>query len=272
MINNILFNFFKNTLIKNKKFKGIHEGKSCYIFGNGSSLKYFDLNNFRDKISIGTGLLLSHKDCHKLNLKYYYTGHTFFYYKYWTNPYSKKIEKNILGNIYKKNILNNPQIDFFVSLTNYFAFNRKNLNYVHHFNKKFSLENMYNLHEKFSFIDGALSSMIGIAIYLGFKKIFLVGCDYTIIPTIQRHFYEYGKVKLKKHKRPYADIFLNAAQNICDIKTVTLNKEYNGEILSSISYKELTNHEIIYNENNNLVNQKVLNDLNKTNMNYKIFD
>ena len=272
MLNNIIFPFFKSILKKNKKFRDIHKGESCYIFGNGSSIKFFDLSKFNDKISIGTGLLLSHKNVKELNLQYYYTGHTFFYYPYWINPYSKKLEKNILGNIYKENIRKNPHINFFVSLTNYPALTEPNVNYVHHFNEKFSSKNIYNLHGKFSFIDGALSAMIGIAIYLGFEKIFLVGCDYTVIPTIERHFYEFGKIKLKKHNNPYAKIFLNSVKNICDIRSITLNEKYNGEIIPSVSYKEFTKNDILYKENYKIIDYDVLKDLNKTNMNYRIFE
>ena len=52
------------------KFHNYHKGESCYIFGDGPSIKWFDLNAFTDKISIITGLLHHHKDFHNLNVKY----------------------------------------------------------------------------------------------------------------------------------------------------------------------------------------------------------
>ena len=81
---NKILNFFaKSVLSKNKKFKGLHAGESCYIFGAGASLKYFDLGLFNDRVSIGCGQLFVHRDIHKLDLKYYYVGDTFVYYRYW---------------------------------------------------------------------------------------------------------------------------------------------------------------------------------------------
>ena len=84
--NKLLLNFFSKTLKKNKKFKDLHKGESCYIFGNGSSLKHYDLKLFNDKASIGCGALFAHKDFRHLDLKYYYVAHPLFFYKFWKNP------------------------------------------------------------------------------------------------------------------------------------------------------------------------------------------
>ena len=71
-INKIFLKVFSKTLEKNKQFKDIHKGESCYIFGNGASLKYFDLKLFNDRISIGCGALLTLLDIKEIDLKYYY--------------------------------------------------------------------------------------------------------------------------------------------------------------------------------------------------------
>ena len=45
--------FFANAqLSKIYKFKNLHKGEACYLFGDGPSVKYFDLKQFSDKISI----------------------------------------------------------------------------------------------------------------------------------------------------------------------------------------------------------------------------
>ena len=36
----------KKIISKNKKLKNIYQSQSCYIFGNGYSLKYYDLKKF----------------------------------------------------------------------------------------------------------------------------------------------------------------------------------------------------------------------------------
>src|SRR3990167_2434038 len=99
--NKIILLLSKKVLERNKKFESLHKGESCYIFGNGPSLKYFDFKKFNNKIVIGCGGLFLHRDFDKINVKYYYEGHPFFNHPYWINPYSKKIVKNVLGISYK---------------------------------------------------------------------------------------------------------------------------------------------------------------------------
>ena len=74
-INKALIIASYKILEKNKQFKNIHKEESCYIFGNGASLKYYDLKLFDDRISIGCGALFCHNDIKKIDLKYHYAGH-----------------------------------------------------------------------------------------------------------------------------------------------------------------------------------------------------
>ena len=54
-----------------KRFKDIHKGQTCYIFGDEPSIKWFDLSNFDDHIGIACGNQMLHNDFGKLNIKYY---------------------------------------------------------------------------------------------------------------------------------------------------------------------------------------------------------
>lgn len=67
-INKMLLKIFSKTVKKNEKYKNIHKGESCYIFGNGCSLKYYDLRKFNDRVSIGCNSLFSHKNVKDINL------------------------------------------------------------------------------------------------------------------------------------------------------------------------------------------------------------
>ena len=189
-INKILRLLSNKTLSKNKRFKNLHSGESCYIFGNGASLKYLDLRKFNDRISIGCNSLFFHSDIHELNLKYYYMGHPFLFYKYWKNHYKNKYQKNLIGSLYQKKIQFGSRIEYFVSLSNYFGIKGKNINYLHHFDHRFSDFESVDLSCSFSTMDGALDGMLGMAIYMGFKDIILVGCDYLNSPVKPGHFYE----------------------------------------------------------------------------------
>ena len=48
---------------------------------------------------------------------------------------------------------------------------------------------------------------------MGFKEIFLVGCDYTHEITRSHHWFEKGQGKISK-KPDYLEIFLNIAKNM----------------------------------------------------------
>ncbi len=47
----------------------------------------------------------------------------------------------------------------------------------------------FNLNNNFNCTTNSLEIMIGIAKYLGFKKLVLIGCDYLGEPKIDSHFY-----------------------------------------------------------------------------------
>ena len=84
-------NFIKSKLIpaladpvlkKIQKFRDIHKGEECYLFGDGSSLKYFDLEKFSDKISIPCAYLPFHKDVEKLNMPYCFLIENSYFYPF----------------------------------------------------------------------------------------------------------------------------------------------------------------------------------------------
>ena len=269
--NNFFYPLTRRALFKNHKFKDIHKGEKCYIFGNGASIKYFDLAEFNDRIAITCGAMFLHKDYQKLNVKYYYTGHPFFYYPYWTNPYNQKFERNRTGLIYKKNIYARNDIDYFINLTNYFGISGKNVHFLYRYGQLFSDIKGSDLTGKYTFMDSALSAMIGIAIYMGFEDITLVGCDYASSPILWGHFFEFGKRPTRDNGIIYAEQSLLAAKEVAELKTITINPEYKGDIVKETTYKSFTNNEINYEENYEIVDQPNLLELNKTNMGYRIF-
>ena len=64
----------KITILKN-----IEKG-ACYIFGDGKSLKYYDLSSFSDLPSISLGYLSLHNDSKFLNLKYILSCDSFSFF------------------------------------------------------------------------------------------------------------------------------------------------------------------------------------------------
>ncbi len=269
--NQILFDLTNNIISENKVFLHKHDGQSCYIFGNGASIKYFDLKYFSDKISIGCGPLFALRDFKKINLKYFLEAQPFFFYPYWTNPYTQQFEENHIGKYYKKNINKFENIDCFFSISNYFGISGRYFHYIHHFGEPFNGFDGCRLDERFTSMASGLACMLGIAIYMGFKNIYLVGCDYSFFPQSRGHFYEYGKWQDTYQEIPINFDFLNAASKHANVIIVTPDNTYKGHILNSITYEELTGDKPVYKENFEIVYSSDLAELDSARMSYKIY-
>lgn len=269
--NRTLFFLAERIIERNSKFKNIHEGESCYLFGNGASLKYFDLQNFSDKPAIACGAFFLHQDFRKINVKYYYEGEPFFYYPYWKNPYTRKFNRNFMGGFYKRKVLLNNDIPFFCSLSNYFGIRGEHIYYVHHFDTLFNGFSNCRLDGSFTSMASALSGMLSLAVYMGFKDVTLVGCDYTFFPRARRHFYEYGKPIDEFDSFVANESFLVDIQKHTSICTIIPDSNYKSNILPYVNYKEFTGSDPKYKENNEILSNSDLLELDRTGMQYEIF-
>ena len=70
-----LLNYFwrlhQIILKKNINLKNLHKDESCVIFGNGGSLKYFDIKRHDGFFYMGTTFAMLHKDIENLKPDFY---------------------------------------------------------------------------------------------------------------------------------------------------------------------------------------------------------
>jgi hypothetical protein len=99
--------------------------------------------------------------------------------------------------------------------------------------------------------------MIGLAMCLGFKKIVLVGCDYTFNPPHSLHFFENGVGQPISGMTQYSVDFFKMCQERVEVLTLVPNGMKSG-YLQSISYKELTGADEVYRENDVLISPQNL--------------
>jgi hypothetical protein len=66
----ILYRLFKYEINHILKYRNLHSGEDCVLFGDGVSIKWFDLKSFTNILSITVGYLPFHNDFNKLNCKY----------------------------------------------------------------------------------------------------------------------------------------------------------------------------------------------------------
>ena len=195
------------------------ESGSCYIFGNGSSLKSINFGQFNDLPSIGCNLLLLHSNVNTLNLKYY----TFL------DPIkSMGLNHKLFLKRFTFFIKKNPNIAFFVSPFDKFKLSGRNINYLAPLsddwpgNTNPALARM--LDRSNEPLAGSLRAQILLAIYLGFERLILVGHDYTLFPTKSGHFYENSVDEFVDLSEWNID-FLFEASKIVDIITIGIESD-----------------------------------------------
>jgi len=121
----------------------------------------------------------------------------------------------------------------FVHAINYpFTRNYDKFNYVHNFNKNPLSIDKLDFASSSSFAIGGLETMIGLAIYMGFKKIYLVGCDYWNSPRGEGHFYTKDVMLDENYSFIYDDLLKVISEEI-ELVVVTRNG-----IKSSVNYIE----------------------------------
>jgi hypothetical protein len=245
------------VLRRNRKFSGIHKGETCYIIGNGASLKSMDLSCFDDKLTIGMNFLCVHNQFAQLNAPYYVITAPKFLYPVYENPYTGKLQLSPTIQAFKKAIRKFPEINLFTSISNIFGYAAPRHNYyLHHFGRREPDASLCDMSGIFSFMKGGLYAGIGTAIYMGFQKVMLVGCDYLFTPVQENHFYGAGRAEtLGKTQNIYASL-LNEASQFMDISLVTDTNI--SQWLPYEKYEDLTGRKLAYRENTDLVDREYL--------------
>ena len=102
-----------------KKFINKHLGETCYILGDGPSIKSFDLSSFSNHIGIACGNLIFHNDFKKLNVKYYAIPEPWLFYPriLQKKSYLKNYYK--ISSFLKSEIKKSNDIQFFINLSNF---------------------------------------------------------------------------------------------------------------------------------------------------------
>tara|TARA_B100000767_G_C19748343_1_gene529577 strand:+ start:1173 stop:2048 length:876 start_codon:yes stop_codon:yes gene_type:complete len=268
--NRLLFKLTEKLILRNQKFKGIHNGESCYVFGNAKSLKYYDLSLFNDRVSIGCNQLYLHKDFSEIKMNYYYDGDPFNFYPFLRDPYTRKIVRHVLGDLYKKKMRANTDVKYFLNVSDYPNMRGKNIFYAHHFGEQFGNYRNCSLDGVFSANQSALSGMVGMAIYLGFKDITFVGCDALLRPRSSCHFYEYGMMDAINDDKVGSLDVITAAQEFVDLRVVSPNDNHQGDLIPYIQYEELTGKTPKYKENYEIISDYDLDILSKCSYPYLI--
>lgn len=184
MVTNSLFSISKNkSLTKNNiKFRNIHYGQKCFILGTGPSLGNIDYCYLKDEITFGVNFLYKGEIINYIKPQYYCL--------YDPNFYTIYLQETI-------ELINSlPNTTFFLSTKFYNTFKEiniqnKNIYYQYlnlfQYDDNISVDMVKNMTAPFNVILGCIQT----AIYMGFREIYLLGCDFNSFayPKVV-HFYD----------------------------------------------------------------------------------
>lgn len=191
------YNLDKNKLLK---FKDIHEGRRCFVLATGPSINSQNLKPLSKEICFSVSQFMLHPDIKIINPRYNIEApnHAPFDFddlRVMFDGYNKNLSKETIlfcGHTpYKYSIL-----DFLKRHPEY------NNERIHHINYSMSTyidefnyqdSNIWDISVSPFLIRTVIYMAIQIALYMGFKQIFLLGCDHDYLNDLKRvknhHFY-----------------------------------------------------------------------------------
>jgi len=276
---NILKNSHLITKLSSTTFKKLielrnkHEGESCYIFGNGPSIKWLDLSKFNDKPAITSGQLHYHREFKELDVRYlclvepWFFTSPYFRRPFITKGHSKIIEDHKkIRNDYTQLVKNSSDKTFFVNLSNFFHLRGDNVNYVF---KTLPYDLELELLKGYDLFSGSFFATLSLAYYLGFKKVFMVGFDaWTLEPAMNKRYYEFGS-GVPSGQAPEREPLLEIFKSLMDISVIS--HKSSSPVLNYIDFEQFYKIKAIYRENHEIIPKHYLEMMNAC-PGYEIYD
>lgn len=234
--------------------KDTHIDEECYVFGDGVSVKSFDLSNFCDKPGIAVGVFPRHIDAGAVDLRYWILAEPMFFWPALRKgPYSSRTARRRFQEFFKPQNMTQPGTVPILNLTNFPVGMRRRSRYI--FDRLPSNEDDRFCVPDIDYFAGSINASLTLAVYLGFKRAYLVGFDYTHQPATAGHWYEWGRGVPQDFAAYNHEFFEWVTQHI-DVVTVVPTPQTTH--LTSVSYLELTGSPLTYRENDELLSRDAL--------------
>lgn len=191
----------KRLAKNNQKFRNLHQGKRCFILGTGPSVKSQNLFSLKDELTIAVSQFFLHKDIKIVKPKYHVLAPTHSPFNF--NDLNKIF--TALDKVYTDETkLFLGYRPYIYSIKNFLdehpKFGRKNQFFIDYSNSpEINEENhakpiLWNIDQNPFQIRTVIYSAIQVALYMGCKSIYLVGCDHDYLNDVNRisnhHFYQ----------------------------------------------------------------------------------
>lgn len=175
-------NVFYKQIKQNKYLKDSHKGERCFIFGNGPSLGKINFKNFENEFTFTMNQLTRNKDFYNLKTNFHFWSDERFFHLDSSKPEDNEL-LNVILNVNEPN--RKPAVFFDISAINLIKQNNlESLMDLHFFdcdgaqNKKGSNQNI-DVSQPIPNMPTTVFYAIWFAVYMGFSKIYLLGCDCT---------------------------------------------------------------------------------------------
>lgn len=202
LLSNLLFcfNFKTKKIVKeNLKFKNIHSDLSrCFILGTGPSLKKIKKEEFlflKNEIVFGVNSLYEFDAINEIVPKYYFLLDNHFWGKK-SNQLRAILDKydgiTLFTSIKAKHFIDSSNI------------NSSRVQYL--YSKLYPTDSVnIDLHKNLSIGVNVICTAIEVALYMGFKEIYLLGCDFSAFASpYDEHCYDVKESDKKKKKNNLA--------------------------------------------------------------------
>ncbi len=240
-----------------RSLENSHQGEDCYIFGDGASIKYFDLSKFADKRGIAVGVIPHHRQFDETAIQYWILPEPMFFWPaIRRGPYGSRQDRARFQNFFKPTHRLRRRATCFLNLTNFpVGFSRK----THYFFDRLpsARPGIFNAKE-IDYFAGSINASLTLAAYLGFRRAYLVGFDYTHNPACAGHWYEIGP-GIPQGFDSYNREFFTWISQYLEIVTVVPTPQ--ATFLDSIDYTTLTGASLEYHENTDLTTLEELTEL-----------
>jgi len=214
-----------------------------------------DLSSFSDRVSIGCNSLFVHKDFDKLDCRYYFLPAAFLFHRY--RKYYDRWYRNYMGDLYRAKIMEHSGVSFFTSLSNWVGLRADNLFYTHHFGNRGWDFGLAHLDSHFSFMQGGVYAMVGLAFCMGFASVTLVGCDYAFSPRYGSHFFEKGLGQKIEDETHYGGDFFGKCAKVMDL-SIMVPDGVQSKLMPWIEYSAYVGKPFHYQENLEIVSHQEL--------------
>jgi uncharacterized Rossmann fold enzyme len=203
--------FRKNESPRLLKFKDIHSGQRCFIVGNGPSINKQDLTLLKEEFTFATNAFALHDKFEQMNISYYCVSDPLFWRR----------KGGVPRPIYEK-LLKQPDMILFLEQTGrilgnlfpqgrvYYLF----LDYYHRVRDGYvSMDISKRTYYGHTVV---IDFCIPLAYYMGFKEIYLLGCDcdYNLeeAPDFSKSYFYSGNKKPQEEASSYAARIVAEAQ------------------------------------------------------------